>query len=89
MILQEVDSVIRQLHDDKGVPVLSFGEGAPLSVLMGLPPLVVVPDSSAYPGYGDFVMLEGVNHINACKPLTREDASYSESKKFLQRIISK
>ncbi len=88
-VVQEVDSVIKQMHEEKGLPVLSFGEGAPLSVLMGLPPLIVVPDSSAFPGYGDFVVLEGVNHINACKPLAKEDASYSATAKFLQRISSK
>ena len=87
--LQEVDSVIKQLHEDKGVPVLSFGEGAQLSVLMGLPPLIVVPESSAYPGYGEFVMLEGVDHINTCKPLTREDASYKATREFLDKIITK
>lgn len=68
--------------------MLSFGEGAPLSVLMGLPPLVVVPDSSAYPGYGDFVMLDGVDHINTCKPLTKEDASYKATRQFLESVIS-
>ena len=69
--------------------MLSYGEGAQLSVLMGLPPLIVVPESSAYPGYGKFVMLEGVNHINTCKPLTKEDASYKATREFLEKVITK
>lgn len=84
--VQEVDGVIKQMHEQKGIPVLSFGEGEPLSVLMGLPPLVVVPEASAYPGYGDFVLLQGVNHINACKPVSKEDPSYSATAEFLKRI---
>ena len=87
-ILQEVDGVIRQLHEEQGVPVLSFGEGAPLSVLMGLPQTVVVPEASAYPGYGDFVMLDGVNHIYACKPMSKEDISYRAVSDFLQKVLS-
>lgn len=89
MLLQEVDSVIKQLHEERHLPVLSFGEGAPLSVLMGLPPLVVVPDSSAHPGYGDFVLLEGVDHINACKPVSKDDPSYRATADFLQKLAGK
>ena len=33
------------------------------------------------------MLLPGVDHINACKPILREDASYAETVKFIQRII--
>lgn len=86
IMAQEVDGVIRQMHDERHVPILSFGEGEPLSVLMGLPPVVVVPEASAYPGYGMFCLLDGVNHINACKPLSKEDPSYTHTADFLRKI---
>lgn len=79
--------MIAQLHAERGVGVLSFCEGAPTSVMMSLPQLVVVPEASAYPGYGRFVVLRDVDHINACKPILREDASYAETLEFIRGVV--
>ena len=43
----------------------------------------VVPESSSYPGFGAFVLLKGVDHINVCKPSQRSDPAYTELKNFL------
>ena len=80
--------MIRQLQEEGRLSVLSFGEGAATAVMAPLPQLVVVPESSSYPGYGRFVLLEGVDHINACKPLKREDPAYAETLEFILAAIN-
>lgn len=87
--MQEVDDVIRQLQAERGVDVLSFCEGAPTAVMMSLPQMLVVPEASAYPGYGRQVVLHGVDHINACKPAAREAPAYIETLKFARKVLDR
>lgn len=44
----------------------------------------VVPEASSYPGYGEFVLLEGVDHINVCKPPHKTDPAYVKLMEFLK-----
>lgn len=47
----------------------------------------VVPETSSYPGYGEFVLLEGVDHINVCKPSHKTDAAYVKLMNFLKSRV--
>ena len=46
----------------------------------------VVPMESAYPGFGEFVVLQETDHVNICKPTSQDDASYVKTLHFLQEI---
>lgn len=48
-----------------------------------------MPFESAYPGFGECVVLHGVNHINVCKPGSRQDPSYAKTTQLLQRAAEK
>ena len=58
-----------------------------LAVAPLLPRVLVVPPESAAPGYGDFVLLEGEDHIGVCKPGSREDASYERCRLVVEAVI--
>ena len=36
-----------------------------------------------------FIKLEGVDHINACKPVSKEDASYVETLELIRAVLGK
>jgi hypothetical protein len=67
--------------------VLSFGETEKLAVAPLLPRVLVVPPDSASPGYGEFVLLEGEDHIGVCKPGSREDRSYERCRLVVEAVI--
>ncbi|XP_052202433.1 uncharacterized protein LOC127808103 isoform X2 [Diospyros lotus] len=46
----------------------------------------VVPIESAYPGFGELVVLESTDHVNSCKPVSRDDPSYKETLEFLKKL---
>jgi len=58
-----VNAVLKARAAAGALPALSFGEGVPTAVQRLLPRMVVVPPESAYPGFGDFVMLHDMDHI--------------------------
>lgn len=131
--LQGVNQQLQAVHEQRGLPVLSFGEGIPTTINSILPKLTVsfsapvcslglillfvfgtsweanlacclccfsipnqiecltaytfmqvVPETSSYPGYGDFVLLEKVDHINVCKPPQKTDVAYVRLMDFLK-----
>ena len=47
----------------------------------------VVPETSSYPGYGNFVLLEGIDHINVCKPPHKSNVAYVELMDFLKSRV--
>ena len=47
----------------------------------------VVPETSSYPGYGEFILLEGVDHINVCKPPHKTDEAYVKLMHFLKSRV--
>lgn len=82
--LHEMNSVIRDLCRRDKLNVLSFSEGLPtkLSYLS----THIVPHESAYPGYGEFVVLAEHDHITVCKPNDVNDPAFANLVQFLSEI---
>ncbi len=85
--MQAQSNTLRPLIASGQLSVLSFGEGIPTVINGLLPKLLVVPEESANPGFGDFVLLKGIDHINVCKPLDQTDPAYARLQQFLQTRI--
>lgn len=49
----------------------------------------MVPEASANPGFGQFTTLQGIDHINVCKPRSKEDVNYAMTVNFLQQCLSR
>ncbi|KAL9330569.1 hypothetical protein ACSQ67_000179 [Phaseolus vulgaris] len=88
--LIELNDYIRHLHKKGLLDVLSFCETKVTPIVEGYGGWAfrteIVPIESAYPGFGELVVLESTDHINCCKPVSRLDPSYTETLKFLQRL---
>lgn len=91
--LEELNRFVRQLHKKGGLQVLSFSETKVTPLVEGYGGwalrMEVVPIESAYPGFGELVVLDGTDHINSCKPLSRTDPAYTEVLHFLQTLQRK
>ena len=85
--LSEPDAALRARHGLGKLRVLSFGETERLAVAPLLPRVLVVPPESASPGYGEFVLLEGEDHIGVCKPGSREDVGYERCRLVVEAVI--
>jgi hypothetical protein len=79
-----MNQAIAELCSAGRLQVLSYCEGQPLKLVGLLPKMLVVPEETAFPGYGQTVTLPDADHIDTCKPPTRADPAYSE---LLQLII--
>ncbi|CAN8327482.1 unnamed protein product [Cochlearia groenlandica] len=90
--LVELNDLLRQLHKKGIVEVLSFCETKVTPIVEGYGGwafrMEIVPIESAYPGFGELVVLESTDHINSCKPLSRSDPSYTEALQFLRKLSS-
>ncbi|KAJ6400100.1 hypothetical protein OIU84_015706 [Salix udensis] len=90
--LVELNDFIRQLHKKGLVEVVSFCETKVTPIVEGYGGwawrMEIVPIESAYPGYGELVVLESTDHINSCKPECRTDPSYTETLNFLQKLMA-
>ncbi|KAK4796831.1 hypothetical protein SAY86_029157 [Trapa natans] len=88
--LVELNDFIRNLHKKGMLDVLSFCETKVTPIVEGYGGwafrMEIVPLESAYPGFGELVVLESTDHINSCKPLSRADPSYTEILEFLQKL---
>ncbi|XP_010530366.1 PREDICTED: uncharacterized protein LOC104806947 isoform X3 [Tarenaya hassleriana] len=88
--LVELNDFVRQLHKKGILDVLSFCETKVTPIVEGYGGwafrMEVVPIESAYPGFGELVVLESTDHINSCKPLSRSDPSYTETLQFLRKL---
>ncbi|CAI9267011.1 unnamed protein product [Lactuca saligna] len=88
--LVELNDFLHELHKKKSLDVLSFCETKVTPIVEGYGGwafrLEIVPIESAYPGYGELVVLESTDHVNSCKPITRTDPSYSETLQFLHKL---
>ncbi|GAB2267373.1 hypothetical protein Dimus_002358 [Dionaea muscipula] len=88
--LVELNDFIRRLHKKGLLEVLSFCETDVTPIVEGYGGwafrMEIVPIESAYPGYGDLVVLESTDHINSCKPVNHDDPSYKEILDFLQKL---
>ena len=47
----------------------------------------MVPPGSADPGHGAFSVVEGSDHVDVCKPASREDPRYTELVAFLASVL--
>ncbi|WOH05983.1 hypothetical protein DCAR_0625406 [Daucus carota subsp. sativus] len=88
--LIELNNFIRQLYKKGALDVLSFCETKVTPIVEGYGGwafrMEIVPIESAYPGYGELVVLESTDHVNSCKPLSRIDPSYKETLDFLYKL---
>lgn len=88
--LVELNDFIRNLQKKGLLEVLSFCETKVTPIVEGYGGwafrLEIVPIESAYPGFGELVVLESTDHINSCKPVNRDDPSYTEILNFLHKL---
>nr|XP_043636922.1 uncharacterized protein LOC122607913 [Erigeron canadensis] len=88
--LVELNDFLHDLHKKGSLDVLSFCETKVTPIVEGYGGwafrLEVVPIESAYPGYGELVVLESTDHVNSCKPISRTDPSYREALQFLHKL---
>ena len=86
--LEDLNQRMSTLVRKYGTRCLSFGEGqgTPLVTAGNLAKrinAVVVSLESAFPGYGDFVLLEEFDHVNGCKPKSKDALAYQKTLEFL------
>ncbi|TYH87732.1 hypothetical protein ES332_D01G139500v1 [Gossypium tomentosum] len=88
--LVQLNDFLRRLHKRQMLQVLSFCETKVTPIVEGYGGwafrMEIVPIESAYPGFGELVVLESTDHINSCKPLSRSDPSYTETLEFLRKL---
>ena len=83
---QRMSALVRK-YDTK---CLAFGEGqgTPLVTtgkLVKRINAVIVSLESAFPGYGEFVVVEDRDHVNVCKPTSRRMLGYQKTIDFLRK----
>ncbi|KAE8653978.1 hypothetical protein F3Y22_tig00117056pilonHSYRG00609 [Hibiscus syriacus] len=88
--LVQLNDFLRRLHKKQMLQVLSFCETKVTPIVEGYGGwafrMEIVPIESAYPGFGELVVLDSTDHINSCKPLSRSDPSYTEALEFLRKL---
>ena len=92
--LESLNDHLRRLHKRAQAPVrvLSFLEGAPTTLAeLPVPGLKgraiaaeIVAAESAYPGFGDLVVLPQCDHIDACKPRDKEEPNYKRTLELIR-----
>ncbi|XP_044982869.1 uncharacterized protein LOC123449647 isoform X1 [Hordeum vulgare subsp. vulgare] len=89
--LVELNDFVRQRHSKGLLDVLSFSESEVTPIVEGYGGWAfraeIVPIESAYPGYGELVVLQNTDHINSCKPVNKNDPSYAETLAFLEKSL--
>lgn len=90
--LTELNDFVRRLYKKKLIDVLSFCETKVTPIVEGYGGwafrMEIVPMESAYPGFGELVVLDSTDHVNSCKPLSRTDPSYKDTLEFLKKLKS-
>ncbi|KAL1539216.1 hypothetical protein AAHA92_27865 [Salvia divinorum] len=88
--LTELNDFVRRLYKKKLIDVLSFCETKVTPIVEGYGGwafrMEIVPMESAYPGFGELVVLDSTDHVNSCKPLSRADPSYKDTLEFLKKL---
>ncbi|WIA08091.1 hypothetical protein OEZ85_007554 [Tetradesmus obliquus] len=84
--LAALNARLAVLHESGRVQVLSFTEGLPTSLagLGFIPKILIVPFESAYPGFGAVHVLGAQDHIDVCKPDSRQAPAYAELLQFVR-----
>ncbi|WVZ55736.1 hypothetical protein U9M48_006360 [Paspalum notatum var. saurae] len=87
--LVELNDFVRHRHNKGLLDVLSFSETQVTPIVEGYGGwalrMEIVPIESAYPGFGELVVLQSTDHINSCKPVNKNDPSYAETLAFLEK----
>ncbi|KAG1658369.1 hypothetical protein FOA52_005750 [Chlamydomonas sp. UWO 241] len=73
--LIELNAALQSLHDQRGLHVVSLLEGQPTEFGV-LPRMFIVPEESGYPGFGERIVLGQENHVQLCKPASKETPGY-------------
>ncbi|XP_059842553.1 protein SERAC1 isoform X3 [Hypanus sabinus] len=84
--LTELNNNFTRLIKEQEVNILSFGETLPTNI-GSMIKLQVVPLNSADLGIGDFIPLD-VNHLDICKPRSRDSFIYRRSLKFIKDALA-
>lgn len=87
--LAALNAHLALLHDTGRVQVLSFTEGLATSLagLGFLPKILIVPYESAYPGFGEVHVLTDRDHVDVCKPESRDAPAYAMLLEFLRASV--
>lgn len=87
--LAALNARLALLHDTGRVKVLSFTEGlaTTLAGLGFLPKILIVPYESAYPGFGEVIVLSERDHVDVCKPEGRDAAAYAKLLEFVRASV--
>ncbi|KAG6955720.1 hypothetical protein JG687_00011026 [Phytophthora cactorum] len=65
-----------EVFEEKDIPCLSVGESLPCRLPVISVEALVVPPTSANPGFGEFVPISDATHVDVCKPATTYDLRY-------------
>lgn len=84
--LQRLHSHFQNFVRRKNIPCLSFGETLKTKISKTLPKILLVSTQSSDPGVGEFQTMP-LNHINICKPSSRESVLYEQTLAFIQRCM--
>ncbi|KAJ8480054.1 hypothetical protein OPV22_023781 [Ensete ventricosum] len=91
--LVELNDFVRHLNKKGLLEVLSFSETLVTPIVEGYGGwafrMEIVPIESAYPGFGELVVLDATDHVNSCKPVNQTDPSYAKTLEFLKRLKSR
>ena len=75
------------------ISVLSFGESTATPIRPqkddSMLKIQMVSRKSSNPGYGDYVYVEDTNHLNICKPKSKDDPIYAKLLEFINRCMVK
>ena len=80
--LSDLNAKLSKLQKAHNISIMSLAEGTktPLTEVWNGSNVTlsvdIVPLESSYPGYGDFYKLQGVDHVNTCKPARRTSDAY-------------
>ncbi|XP_070540656.1 protein SERAC1-like isoform X2 [Ptychodera flava] len=85
--LQEQHEKFKAFVKQRKIPCFSFGERDSTNIGLGMK-LVIVPDSSANPGFGNYKQMP-VNHLNVCKPDNIDSELYQLLVCFIDELIPK
>ncbi|XP_042429926.1 uncharacterized protein LOC122016621 isoform X1 [Zingiber officinale] len=88
--LLELNDYVRQLYKKGLLDVLSFSETQVTPIVEGYGGwglrMEIVPIESAFPGFGELVVLDSTDHVNSCKPVSQTDPSYAKTLEFLKKL---
>lgn len=88
--LLELNDYLRHLYKKGLLDVLSFSETQVTPIVEGYGGwglrMEIVPIESAFPGFGELVVLDSTDHVNSCKPVSQTDPSYAKTLEFLKKL---